>query len=581
MPETHPNTATPPLSEVDVAVPEAVVRVLVELGVDTVFGMPGGLMMRLYDALHDHTDQIRPVLVRQESIGTIMADVYGRLTGRPGVATGQGAWLLGSASTGTLEAFLSGSPMLLLTEMTDGAPYSHHAPYQSGTGEWGSWDARTAFAGITKRTMVVSDGPQAVQAVQIAAKHALAGHPGPVAVLFHSRALESRIGPDVKPRVYSTRAYLPTRQGASSESLAEAARIIASGRTVAVAGNGVWLSHGFEQLRGFAEATGIPVASTAKGKSALPETHDLALGVIGPFGTAVANHLVGSADVVLAIGSKLGASDTANEHPDLIDPTRQRIVQIDVEPLHASWTYPAHQVVGDAAIVLDQLRVALESIEGIPERAAAGRAAVAAARARLGYFDDETLASDAVPILPQRVIGELQRAVTADTIVTCDAGENRIFMTHFFQSKAAGSFIQPAGIGGMGYAIPAALGAKVVHPDSPVVAVCGDGGMGMSWAALMTAIEERLPVVVVVFSNSSLGWVKHEQGGRVIAADLVPFDHAAIARAMGCNGVRVEDPSELAGALAAALSEGSRPTVVDVVTSPSETYLTVQSPLAS
>jgi acetolactate synthase I/II/III large subunit len=564
------------LTEVEISVPEAVVDVLIEAGIDTVFGMPGGLMMHLYDALHDHPSEIRAVLVRQESIGTIMADVYGRLTGRPGVATGQGAWMLGSASTGTLEGFLSGSPMLILTEMTDGSPYSHHAPYQSGTGEWGSWDARTSFSGITKRTMVVTDGPQAVHAAQIAIKHAMSGQPGPVAILFHSRALASRVGPDAAPRLYATGAYLPTKQGAGPEAISEAARLIAGARTVAIAGNGVWLSHAFGQLQAFAEATGIPVATTAKGKSALPETHPLALGVMGPFGTAVANDVIADAEVILAIGTKLGASDTANENPDLIDPTHQRIVQIDVEPLHASWTYPAHQVVGDAGLVLDQLRVALEA-----EPAAKGPELVKQKREQLGFFDDPALTSESTPILPQRAIAELQKAVTAETIVTCDAGENRIFMTHFFQSKSAGSFIQPAGVGGMGYAVPAALGAKVVRPDSPVVAVCGDGGFGMSFAALMTSIEERIPIVVVVFNNSSLGWVKHEQRDRVIAADLTPFDHAAIARAMGCNGVRVEDPAELGGVLDSAIADASKTTVVDVITSPGETFLTVQSPLAS
>jgi acetolactate synthase I/II/III large subunit len=564
------------LTEVEISVPEAVVDVLIEAGIDTVFGMPGGLMMHLYDALHDHPSEIRAVLVRQESIGTIMADVYGRLTGRPGVATGQGAWMLGSASTGTLEGFLSGSPMLILTEMTDGSPYSHHAPYQSGTGEWGSWDARTSFSGITKRTMVVTDGPQAVHAAQIAIKHAMSGQPGPVAILFHSRALASRVGPDAAPRLYATGAYLPTKQGAGPEAISEAARLIAGARTVAIAGNGVWLSHAFGQLQAFAEATGIPVATTAKGKSALPETHPLALGVMGPFGTAVANDVIADAEVILAIGTKLGASDTANENPDLIDPTHQRIVQIDVEPLHASWTYPAHQVVGDAGLVLDQLRFALEA-----EPAAKGPELVKQKREQLGFFDDPALTSESTPILPQRAIAELQKAVTAETIVTCDAGENRIFMTHFFQSKSAGSFIQPAGVGGMGYAVPAALGAKVVRPDSPVVAVCGDGGFGMSFAALMTSIEERIPIVVVVFNNSSLGWVKHEQRDRVIAADLTPFDHAAIARAMGCNGVRVEDPAELGGVLESAIADASKTTVVDVITSPGETFLTVQSPLAS
>jgi len=581
---TDPHAGAPAhlLTDVELSVPHAIAKVLVEAGIDVVFGMPGGLMMHVYDALHDRADSIRALLVRQESIATIMADVYGRLTGRPGVAIGQGAWMLGSAGTGTLEAFLSGSPMLILTEMTDGSPYSHHAPYQSGTGEWGSWDARTSFSGITKQTVVVHDGAQAVHAVQAGIKQARAGHPGPVAILFHSRALQSTVGPSTRPRLYETAPYLTNgRPLPDPEAIDRGARMLARGRAVAIAGNGVWLSGAFDALRRFAEETGIPVATTAKGKSAIPETHPLALGVMGPFGTALANRAIAEADVILAVGTKLGASDTANENPELIDPLRQRLVQIDVEPLHAAWTYPAHQIVADAGEALRRLSDVLSNDDAVARRRDDAPHTLAAHRADVGYFNDPALSSDAVPILPQRVIAEIQRAATADTVVTCDAGENRIFMTHFFQSKAAGSFIQPAGVGGMGYAIPAALGVKALRPDAPVVAVCGDGGFGMSFAAMMTAIEERLPIVVVVFNNSVLGWVKHEQGTRVIAADLTQFDHAAVARALGWNGIRIEHPADLAGALSGAIADTERPTLLDVITSAAETYLTVQSPLAS
>ena len=130
------------------------------------------------------------------------------------------------------------------------------------------------------------------------------------------------------------------------------------------------------------------------------------------------------------------------------------------------------------------------------------------------------------------------RNLPDDAIVTCDAGENRIMMTHFYQTKQAGGFLQAAGSGPMGFAIPAALGAKLVHPDRPVVAVCGDGGFAMTMNGLMTAIEQDIPIITVVFNNKALGWVLH--GGGPFAAEFNDFDHAAIARAMGCHGVRVD-----------------------------------------
>jgi len=181
-------------------------------------------------------------------------------------------------------------------------------------------------------------------------------------------------------------------------------------------------------------------------------------------------------------------------------------------------------------------------------------------------------------VLPQRVIKEIQRAAANDTIVACDAGENRIFMTHYYQTKAPGTFIQPAGVGGMGYAVPAALAAKLIYPQRQVVAVCGDGGFGIGMNGLMTAVEENIPIVTVVFNNGALGWVKHGQGERNIACDFANFDHAAIARAMGCEGIRVENPSQLAPALHEALTS-DKPTVVDVHTSLSESFVKVTSPL--
>ena len=148
------------------------------------------------------------------------------------------------------------------------------------------------------------------------------------------------------------------------------------------------------------------------------------------------------------------------------------------------------------------------------------------------------------------------RNLPENGIVTCDAGENRILMTHFYQTKAPGGFLQAAGSGPMGFAIPAALAAKLVNPDSPGVAVCGDGGFAMTMNGLMSAVEHDIPIVVVVFNNSALGWVLHGSGP--FAAEFNDFDHAAIARAMGCRGQRVEDPAALGPALQERSARGCR-----------------------
>jgi acetolactate synthase-1/2/3 large subunit len=203
---------------------------------------------------------------------------------------------------------------------------------------------------------------------------------------------------------------------------------------------------------------------------------------------------------------------------------------------------------------------------------------VASVRQAHGYFDAPAYTSDEAPLLPQRVIGEIMRALPPGGIVTCDAGENRILMTHFYQTKQAGGFLQAAGSGPMGFAIPAALGAKLVHPDQPVVAVCGDGGFAMTMNGLMSALEQDIPITVVVFNNNALGWVYHGSGP--FAAGFKDFDHAAIARAMGCNGVRVTEPAALGPALREAIV-ARVPTVIDVRTSMSVSFADITSPLAT
>jgi acetolactate synthase-1/2/3 large subunit len=557
---------------------DAVLRVLEDAGVDMVFGMAGGHTGRLFMALAGHQNSIRTLTVREESLAGVMAEVYGRLTRKPGVIIGQGPWVLGNGLIGTMEALLSSSPMLLLTDFSDSPGFDLHGPYQAGTGDYGVWNARQAFGGVTKQVFEANDPTTAVQATQLAIKHAMSGQPGPVAVLYGMKGLSGRVEPDSRPRLYATGPYLPAPPPpADPARVAAAARVIAEAKApVVIAGNGVRISNAYEALARFAEGAGVPVVTTASGKGTFAETHPLALGVFGTFGIAAANAAVAQADVVIVVGSKLSASDTARENPALLDPTRQVFVQIDVEPRNASWTFPAeHVLIGDAGAALDQLRAAIGAdrpdVGGAQER-------VAAIRKANGYFDSPAYASDQTPILPQRVIATLQRTLPDGAIVTCDAGENRILLTHFYQTRAAGGFLQAAGAGPMGFAIPAALAAKLVHPDRTVAAVCGDGGFAMTMNGLMSALEHKIPIIVVVFNNHALGWVYH--GGGPFAAEFNDFDHAAIARAMGCHGVRVTDPADLAGAIDAA-AKADRPTVIDVVTSLDVSFRDVTSPLAA
>jgi acetolactate synthase-1/2/3 large subunit len=560
---------------------EGIVRVLEEAGIDMVFGIAGGNMGRLYDALYDHQSSVRTVLVRHEQLASVMAEVYGRLTGKPGVAIGQGIFMLANGLIGTLEAHFGSSPMVLLTDFSDVSPYSKHAPYQSGTGDYGSADTRAALAGMTKQTFVAHEPAEAVQATQLAIKHALAGERGPVGVLYHSRVFKEPIDPAKRPFLYSTRAYLPKRAPADPQDIVVAAKALLAARQPAIiAGNGVRIAGAHAELEELAELLAAPVATTASGKGTFAETHRLALGVCGNFGQATANAVIGAADLLLAVGTRLGPADTAHENPQLIDPTRQTLLQIDVEPKNASWSFPCDVVVtGDAALALAQLAEAVKAA-GAPKAdvLAARRQTIADAREKHSFFRDAGYASDEAPVMPQRLFAEILKATASDALFTCDAGENRLFMTHYFQTKAPGTLLMP-GIGAMGYAVPGALAGKLVFPQRQVIAVTGDGGFSMAINGLMTARDEKIPIVTVVLNNSALGWVKHGQGNRPIASTFADMDFAAIARAMGCRGIRVERAEEIAPALREALGRGE-PTVVDVVTSFRPSFRDVTSPLA-
>ncbi len=190
---------TEKLLQEEVSACEAIMRVLEEMGIDMVFGIAGGNTGRFFHALYFHQSTIRTVLVRHESLAGVMAEVYGRLTGKPGVAIGQGAFMISNGLLGVVEAHLGSSPMLILTDLSDQSPFSQHAPYQSGTGEYGAWDAKQSFSGVTKLTMVPQEPVQAVQSVQLAIKHALSGEQGPVAVICHSAAFKGRVGPNSTP----------------------------------------------------------------------------------------------------------------------------------------------------------------------------------------------------------------------------------------------------------------------------------------------------------------------------------------------------------------------------------------------
>jgi acetolactate synthase-1/2/3 large subunit len=559
---------------------DLVVDTLVQAGIDHVFGMPGGATIFLYDALADRQKEIRTVLCRHEGGASCMADAYGRLTGKPGVVIAQGAWIGSNAAFGIMEAALAGSPMLVFADLSDYAGLLQFAPYQCVGGEYGSIDLPGIMRSMTKYTTVANTPEEFVHGTRLAIKHATTGRPGPACVLFRWNVALSQFDPaGASPPIYPLEGHL--RVSAPSISWEDAERVadllLGARDPVMVIGRGVHVSRAYDEVRGLAEEIGMPVATTFMGKSGIAETHDLALGTIGQIGQKAANDRVTGADVLLAVGTCLAPDNTKMLSPDFIHPDRQRIVQIDIEPLNAGWMFPvAMGITSDARMAL---KAVLDAVRTRPSRADVPDRvqAVKAFKAERGFFSSEALASDASPVLPERIVRGLNETVGPDDLVVLDCGNNRMFMANLFQSKSAGQLLSPGGAAGVGWGVPAALAAQIIRPDKRVVGVCGDGGMMMMLHNLETAKQYDVPISYVVVNNACLGNVLDYQApGRSIATEYPETDFAGIARAIGCVGIKVENPADLEPALADA-TRSDRPAVVDVSTSSKQQHFVLMS----
>jgi acetolactate synthase-1/2/3 large subunit len=308
---------------------EKITEVLAEAGVDHVFGIPGGGTIPIWSAFYGKQDKFKVFLARHEQSASCMADAYGRLTGKPGLLMGQGAFIASNGGFGILESYLYGSPMVIITDTSEGG-ISQHGTYQSATGEYGSFDIINILKGMTKFLTYAVTPEEAVHGVQLAVKHALAGRPGPACVLVRQTAVTAEFDPAKSPRVHPTAGYLrpsavvPAPQEVNTLSRA----LLEAKKPVILASSGVHASKAYRELQELAELIGAPVATSYRGKSAFPEVHPLGVGMIGTFGQKFANECVSGADLILIAGCRLSPSDTKNENPGLIDPSRQKIFYI-------------------------------------------------------------------------------------------------------------------------------------------------------------------------------------------------------------------------------------------------------------
>jgi len=553
-------------------------EILVESGIDYIFGVPGGSTIHLFDALCDYRDRIKVVLARHEQQASIMADAYGRLTGKPGVLIGQGAYVGTTGAFGILSAYLASSPMVVLTEFSEKDVFAQHGIAQCGTGEYGSFDLKNMLLSISKYVSVAVSPKEAVQGVQYAIKHAVTGCPGPACVIMRRPAITGEVDEDQIPRLYETKGYLVTSHSSVSlNDLEKAVGLLLNAKSpVIISGNGVHVSRAYEELVKLAELLSIPVATSYLGKSTISEMHPLSLGMMGRFGQPIANKVVREADLILVVGCSLSPDDTCFEDPDVINPRRQRIIQIDIEPRNIGWIYPVDMgIVGDAKFILRQMvELIVQRVKKEDRKENIARVkALLIRKKEEGFFEDPTLYAEDIPILPQRVVKELNNVLDESSMIFCDAGNSRLWMTHYFKTKTPGSFFGPGGIAGMGWSIPASITAKMLFPERCCVAVCGDGGFAMTMHSLMTAVQYSVPIIVIIMNNSALGMIRNAQEKRfkkrIIASEFPEMNFAGISEKIGCEGYRVNKPNEIALVLKRALIS-SRPSVIDVVVSRKE-----------
>jgi acetolactate synthase-1/2/3 large subunit len=530
-------------------------------GVTHVFYIPAIMLGSIAEMEHM---PIRRVMTHGEKSAAYMADGYARASGRPGICMAQ---QIGGSNlaAGLRDAFLAGAPVVAIS---GGPPL--HAQYRNAYQEV---QDLSQFDAVTKFNVRVDDVSRLPDLLRQAFRASTTGAPGPVHLQIrgpHGNSSYARAELDAlaEPRFGQVPPFRPV---ADAPSIADAASLLARAeRPIIVAGGGVTSSGAQAEVVALAKRLQIPVATSLNGKGTIDERDPLSVGVVGSYSRECANRAVCEADLVFFIGSHTGGQVTVDWQ---VPQKGTTVLQLDIDPQELGRNYPnAVSLAGDAKATLAQLIDATEP---------AGGEVRAGWIARVGELVDDwrrvavpLRRSDAVPIRPERICREITEVLPGDGIVVCDTGHSGMWCAAMVElTQPAQRFVRAAG--SMGWGFPGAMGVKCAWPDRAVVCFTGDGAFYYHIAELETAARFGINLVVVVNNNSALNqeiplWDKVYPAGRAAEArteDLWRFektDFAAVARSFGCEGIRVEHPDDLKGALARALAM-NKPVVVDVI----------------
>lgn len=536
---------------------------LERLGVEVIFGLCGHTVIAMLDALEHST--IKFVSVRHEQIAAHAADGYARATGKPGVLMTHLGPGLTNAATGVANAALDSIPMVVIAGDIPSYYYGRH-PHQEVNLHQDA-DQFQIYRPFCKRVYRVDHVRDLPRVVERAFHLSQSGRPGPVLVsvpmdLFSADlavgAFSKTPPPLVKPPLDPVTAAHIVKQ------LAEAKR------PVLYAGGGVLSSRATAEFTALAEALDVPVAHTLMGKGVMREDHPLLMGQSGFWGTPIANDSLRTADLVVAVGTRLAEANSSSWEPEFtfeIPPTR--LIHIDIDPAEIGRNYPTELgVVADAKLALAALVAAATTVTSHDRGTM--RADVARGRKAFAANWADKWTSDQFPMRPERILAELRKHVPDDGFIVTDVGWNKNGVGQQFSFPVPGTFITPSGLATMGFGPAAALGVKMAQPHRAVVALIGDGGFGANPSVVATAMEQGLPVIFLVMDNACYGTIAglenmHYQTkfGCMFERNGSEYrvDFAAIARGYGAEGVMITRADELGPALAKAL-KSDRPTVI-------------------
>jgi acetolactate synthase-1/2/3 large subunit len=540
---------------------EAAVRMLDLYGVRHVFGLCGDTSLPFYDALYRLEHSITHVLTRDERSAAYMADGYARVSGRPGVCEGPSGGGATYLLPGLVEANESSSPVLGLTS---DVPVGSRGRYPLT-----ELDQESLFRPLTKWNTVCDRADQVPQAIRAAFRHMTTGRPGAAHIGLPYDVLKQPVdAAEIWAQDEHSR-YPAWRSGPDPAAVAAAADALTRARRpVFICGGGVVSAAATAELAELATLLDAPVCTTVTGKGSIADTHPLSVGVVGLNGGVVATRaVVQQADLVVFVGCRAGSTTTER----WTQPSRDvPIVHIDVDPAAVSANYrTTHALIGDARLALQAVDQQVRGLRSAPSARDGAGVVARARRAKADAFQPLATSLDR-PIRPERIIAELNRVLPRDAVVVADPGTPCPYVSAYYELQQAGRhFLTNRAHGALGYSMAAALGAWFADPRRTCVSVMGDGSFGFSVGELETVVRCKAPLLMLVLSNATYGWIKASQkasyGGRYFSVDFSATDHARIASGYGVRSWRVEDPAELGPVLRQAI-EHDGPALVDIVT---------------